>query len=51
MIYKTNSGEIELDTVLLDLNGTLTEYGSYHPQVPELMNKLKESDYRIILLT
>jgi hydroxymethylpyrimidine pyrophosphatase-like HAD family hydrolase len=42
MKYITNSGVYEYDTILLDLNGTLTVYGQIDPNVPELINQLKK---------
>lgn len=51
MIYKTNSGSYELNTILVDLNGTLTVWWIMDKQTPELLNELKSLWYRIILLT
>lgn len=51
MKYITNSWEYEYDTILIDLNGTLTVYGVIDPQVEALIDSLQKLGYRIILLT
>lgn len=51
MKYLTNSGTFEYDTIVLDLNWTLTVYGELDPLVPWLILQLKEVWYHIILLT
>lgn len=51
MIYKTNSGDIELNTILIDLNGTLTVSGILDERIPALISQLKWLWFRLILLT
>ena len=52
MIYNPNGvGEIEVDTIILDLNGTLAVNGSIVKGAKERLGKLKELGYKIFLLT
>ncbi len=44
-------GDLELKTVILDLNGTLTVHGEIVPGVKERFTKLKELGYRIVFFT
>ena len=44
-------GEIELNTILLDLNGTLAVDGKLVEGVIPRINKLKEFGFKLILLT
>lgn len=44
-------GEIELDTIILDLNGTLAVNGKLVDGVKERLSKLKELGYTIYLFT
>lgn len=41
----------ELDTILIDLNGTLTMWWEISPEVPDLLKRLKDSWFRLVLLT
>lgn len=52
MIYKIpNVGDLELKTIILDLNGTLAVNGKIVEGVAERINSLKELGFNIILLT
>lgn len=51
MIYQTNSGTFEFDTILIDLNGTLTVYGVISDDIKHAIQDLKKLWYRLILLT
>lgn len=51
MQYITNSWIYEYDTIVLDLNGTLTVYGDLDARVHDLIVSLMDVWYRIILLT
>ena len=51
MMYKTNSWDIELNTILLDLNGTLTVAGVLDERIPALISQLKWLWFRLVLLT
>lgn len=44
-------GEIELNTIVLDLNGTLAVKGELVPGVSERIAKLKEMGFRIVLFS
>ncbi len=44
-------GELEIKTIILDLNGTLSVGGQLVEGVHERINKLKELGYRIIFFT
>jgi soluble P-type ATPase len=47
----TGVGEIEINTIVLDLNGTLAVNGIIPAGVEEKLNKLKELGFEIILFT
>ncbi|MBD3280105.1 HAD family hydrolase [Candidatus Dojkabacteria bacterium] len=52
MIYNPKGvGEIELNNIILDLNGTLAVNGSIAEGVKERLTKLRELGYQIILFT
>lgn len=52
MIYKIPGvGELELKTLILDLNGTLTVKGKIPEGVKERLVRLKELGYRILFFT
>lgn len=52
MIYKIpDVGELELKTLILDLNGTLTVKGKIPEGVKERLVRLKELGYRILFFT
>jgi soluble P-type ATPase len=51
MLYSTNSWTYEFDTILIDLNGMLTVYGSIDDSTQNALLKLKELWYNLILLT
>ena len=52
MIYEIpNIGRLELKTIILDLNGTLTVKGSIVDGVRERLAKLKELGYHILFFT
>lgn len=46
-----NVGDLELNQIVLDLNGTLSVYGKIKESTEELLKKLVERKFRIILLT
>lgn len=50
MKYQTSEWEIELTTIFIDLNGTLTVNWELDPKVKEIMWKILEY-FRLILLT
>ncbi|MEI6463030.1 MAG: HAD family hydrolase, partial [bacterium] len=47
----TNVGEIELNTIVLDLNGTLAVEGKLVDGVIPRIKKLKELGFKLVLLT
>lgn len=52
MIYNpTGIGEIELDTIVLDLNGTIALHGKIVPGVKERLTKLKDLGFTIYLFS
>lgn len=52
MVYKIPGvGDIELKTLILDLNGTLTVKGKIPEGVKERLARLKELGYRILFFT
>lgn len=51
MKYITNSGEFEIKTIVLDLNGTLSVKGKIPDGVKERFSKLKEMDIDVFLFT
>lgn len=52
MIYKVpGEGEIELDTIILDLNGTLSVNGKIPEGVRERLQKLNDLGFKVILFT
>lgn len=52
MVYKIPGvGDIELKTLILDLNGTLTVKGKISEGVKERLARLKELGYRILFFT
>ncbi len=51
MIYETNSWNFDLDTILIDLNGSLTVWWEISPEAPDLLKKLKNNWFRLVLLT
>lgn len=52
MVFELPHGEnIEIKTLILDLNGTLTVHGKIPKGVPEQINILKSLEFRIILLS
>ena len=44
-------GSVELENVVLDLNGTLTESGDFIPGVVDCLEKLKAEGFRIYILS
>ena len=42
---------IEIDTIVLDLNGTLTVYGKLSEETKKLIQKLKDLQYRLVLIS
>jgi soluble P-type ATPase len=46
-----NDKKIEINTIVLDLNGTLAVYGKVSKKIRKLIKKLKELNYRIVLLS
>jgi soluble P-type ATPase len=52
MVYKIPGvGDLELKTIILDLNGTLTVKGKIHGGVKERLTRLKELGYQILFFT
>jgi soluble P-type ATPase len=52
MLYEIPKiGSLELKTVILDLNGTLSVRGSIVPGVPKRLATLRELGFRLVLLT
>ncbi len=52
MVYKIPGvGELELKTLILDLNGTLTVKGEIPDGVKQRLTRLKELGYRILFFT
>lgn len=52
MIYKVPGlGEIEIKTLVFDLNGTISNRGKVIDGVVERMSKLKKSGFRLIMIT
>lgn len=51
MKYITNDWEYNLDTIIIDLNGTLTVWWELDPQVPAQLQKLYNMWYKAYLLT
>lgn len=52
MIYNVPGlGRLELETLILDLNGTISVRGRLVPGVSECLAKLKALNYRIVLFT
>ena len=52
MVYEIpNVGKLELKTLILDLNGTLTVQGKIPEGVKEKLARLKELEYRIVFFT
>lgn len=52
MVYKIPGvGELKLNTLILDLNGTLTVKGKIPDGVKERLTQLKELGYRILFFT
>ena len=44
-------GDMEIRTIVLDLNGTLSVHGNIVEWVPERLNKLRELGFEIVLFT
>lgn len=52
MIYHIPKGEtIEIDTIVLDLNGTLTVKGILQNSTIELIKQLQNNDFRLVLIS
>lgn len=51
MDYLSNGKRLVLDTVVLDLNGTLSVYGKIPAGVPLLLARLRKKGFKILLLT
>ena len=52
MIYHIPKGEtIEIDTIVLDLNGTLTVKGILKESTIELIKRLQSNDFRLVLIS
>jgi soluble P-type ATPase len=51
MKYKLQKEEIELKTIVLDLNGTLSNHGVLYPGVKERLDTLRELGFHIVLFT
>ena len=51
MYYNLQQGKIEINTVVFDLNGTLSEYGEVKQETRQWIEKLKDIDFNLILLT
>ena len=51
MYYNLQQGKIEINTVIFDLNGTLSEYGEIKKEIRQWIEKLKETGFSLILLT
>jgi len=52
MIYKVPHGEtLEINTIVLDLNGTLSINGIIPPGVKERIQRLRDDGFKIILFT
>lgn len=52
MLYQIpNAKSLEIKTVVLDLNGTLSVRGSIVPGVPERLARLRTMGFRVVLLT
>jgi len=47
----TNIGEIELDRILVDLNGTLSVYGEIEESTKALIEQLKNAGFEIYLIS
>ena len=52
MIYQLSTDEtLEINTIVLDLNGTLSVNGVIPSEIPGLLSQLKKLDVRLILLS
>ncbi len=52
MIFNIPQGEgFEINTIVLDLNGTLSVKGIVSDETKHLISRLKELDYRIVLIS
>ncbi len=51
MIYHLPQGEIEINTVVFDLNGTLSEYGEINNETKQWIERLKNFGFILIMLT
>ncbi len=51
MKYLLQQGEIEVDTIVFDLNGTLAEYGGINPETYRWITQLKQLEFHLIILT
>ena len=52
MIFNIPQAEdIEINTIVLDLNGTLAVYGEITKETKNLIQKLKKLQYRLVLIS
>jgi len=52
MIFNIPQSEsIEINTIVLDLNGTLVVYGTLKDELKKLIQKLKDLKYRLVLIS
>ena len=51
MIYHLQQGNVEINTIIFDLNGTLSEYGLITQETEEWIFYLKQMNFQLILLT
>lgn len=52
MIFKINSDETyQIDTILFDLNGTLSHYGKIPGKVRKKLKKLKQFGYQVVIIS
>ena len=51
LINSPNNEIIDIENIILDLNGTLANYGIVSSKTKSLIKKLKELNYRIILIS
>jgi len=51
MNYHLPQGKIEINTVVFDLNGTLSEYGEINNETKQWIKRLKKLGFKLIMLT
>jgi len=51
LINTPNNVQLDIENIVLDLNGTLANYGTVSEETKVLIRKLKELNYRIILIS